>query len=107
MPSPPSPPVIVVPEPSEMSSPYASLYGLQSSDEDELCGDDDSSGVSSCTSSSPCRERFYRSLQLEVNERMLSSSEDDMEEELRVNWRRRVKQRIRLRGRRRLCESLY
>ncbi|ELT88156.1 hypothetical protein CAPTEDRAFT_216943 [Capitella teleta] len=91
---PPSPHVIVVAEPEEMSSPYSSLYGLQSSD-DELC-DDASSGVSSI-SSSPCKERFYQSMQTEVNERMLSSS-DDEEQEQRSQWRRRVRQRLRLRG---------
>ena len=104
---PPSPSVIVLQQPQEMSDPCSTLHGLQSEDDDLMPADDASSGISSI-SSSPCRERFYQTMRLdqEVNERLLSSSEDDDPDQEQRHycsaiWRQRMKQRLKIRSNRR------
>ena len=74
-----SPSVIVLLQPQEISDPY-DLYALQSDDDDDGFVEGIDSGTSSRAGSSsyivPCL-RFKRELRMDVNERLLSSSEDE------------------------------
>ena len=66
------PPVIVLQQPGEVDS-FTSLNGLDSD-----YGDEES--LSSSPSSHRSMEDFYRSLHLEVNERLLSDEESEDDE---------------------------
>ena len=92
--------MIVLPQPQELSSLNdCDLHGLQS--DDDFAEDDASSISSGSTSagSNQCR-RFYVNLRLEVNERLLSSSEDEENLTTKDTWWQR-RQRIKIRKRRR------
>ncbi len=103
-----NPSVIVVQQPEGMAELHeAQLHGLHS---DEYWEDDasstasgGSSGVSSLsTSSSSQCQKFYLNLRLEVNERMLSSSDDEITSATTLSessWQRQRMRRKRRRGR--------